>query len=100
MMPSTVARTLASSSARTLTSLPCLRYRIMWCARAGVAYVCKEFWHDLHTYATRACAPPRTMDIRHPIDTRLPALLRSGQRLRGVFNGLPSPAIVEMCGYA
>ena len=41
-----------------------------------------------------------TMDIRHPIDTRLPAMLRSGQRLRGVFNGLPSPAIVEMCAYA
>jgi 4-hydroxy-2-oxoheptanedioate aldolase len=40
------------------------------------------------------------MDIRHPIDPRLPAMLRSGQRLRGVFNGLPSPAIVEMCGYA
>lgn len=40
------------------------------------------------------------MEIRHPVDTRLPALLRSGQRLRGVFNGLPSPAIVEMCGYA
>lgn len=40
------------------------------------------------------------MDIRHPIDTRLPAMLRSGERLRGVFNGLPSPAIVEMCAYA
>lgn len=40
------------------------------------------------------------MDIRHPIDTRLPAMLRSGRRLRGVFNGLPSPAIVEMCSYA
>lgn len=40
------------------------------------------------------------MEIRHPIDTRLPAMLRSGERLRGVFNGLPSPAIVEMCGYA
>ena len=40
------------------------------------------------------------MDIRHPIDTRLPAMLRSGQRLRGVFNSLPSPAIVEMCAYA
>ena len=40
------------------------------------------------------------MDIRHPIDTRLPGMLRSGQRLRGVFNGLPSPAIVEMCAYA
>jgi 4-hydroxy-2-oxoheptanedioate aldolase len=40
------------------------------------------------------------MDIRHPIDTRLPSLLRGSQRLRGVFNGLPSPAIVEMCAYA
>lgn len=40
------------------------------------------------------------MEIRHPVDTRLPAMLRSGERLRGVFNGLPSPAIVEMCGYA
>lgn len=36
----------------------------------------------------------------HPLDTRLPALLRSGRRLRGLFNSLPSPAIVEMCGYA
>lgn len=40
------------------------------------------------------------MKIRHPMDTRLPAMLRSGQRLRGVFNSLPSPAIVEMCAYA
>lgn len=36
----------------------------------------------------------------HPIDLRLPELLRSGRPLRGVFNGLPSPAIVEMCAYA
>lgn len=36
----------------------------------------------------------------HPIDTRLPELLRSEKRLRGVFNSLPSAAIVEMCGYA
>ncbi|MCZ4312154.1 aldolase/citrate lyase family protein [Comamonadaceae bacterium G21597-S1] len=35
-----------------------------------------------------------------PLDTRLPELLRSGQRLRGVFNGLASPAIVEMCAFA
>lgn len=40
------------------------------------------------------------MDTRHPIDTRMPAMLRSGQTLRGVFNGLPSAAIVEMCAYA
>lgn len=38
--------------------------------------------------------------IRHPLDDRLPGLLRSGQRLRGIFTGLPSPAIVEMCAYA
>jgi 4-hydroxy-2-oxoheptanedioate aldolase len=37
---------------------------------------------------------------RHPIDQRLPALLRGGGRLRGAFNGLPSAAIVEMCGHA
>lgn len=35
-----------------------------------------------------------------PLDERLPALLRSGQRLRGVFNGLASAAIVEMCAFA
>lgn len=40
------------------------------------------------------------MEARHPIDTRLPEMLRSGRRLRGVFNGIPSPAIVEMCAYA
>ena len=36
----------------------------------------------------------------HPLDNRLPGMLRSGNRLRGIFNSLPSPAIVEMCGYA
>ena len=35
-----------------------------------------------------------------PLDTRLPALLKSGKRLRGIFNGIASPAIVEMCAYA
>lgn len=40
------------------------------------------------------------MPIRHPIDPRLPDLLRSGQRVRGIFNGIPSPALVEMCAYA
>ncbi len=40
------------------------------------------------------------MDIRHPLDSRLPAMLRSGQPLRGIFNGLPSAAIVEMCAFA
>lgn len=36
----------------------------------------------------------------HPLDNRLPAMLRAGQRLRGIFNGIPSPAIVEMCAFA
>lgn len=40
------------------------------------------------------------MAPRHPIDTRLPELLRSGRPVRAIFNGLPSPAIVEMCAYA
>jgi 4-hydroxy-2-oxoheptanedioate aldolase len=40
------------------------------------------------------------MDQHHPLDDRLPDMLRSGSRLRGIFNALPSPAIVEMCGYA
>ncbi len=35
-----------------------------------------------------------------PLDTRLTTLLRSGKRLRGIFNGIPSPALVEMCAYA
>ena len=35
-----------------------------------------------------------------PLDTRLPAMLKSGKKLRGIFNGIPSPAIVEMCAYA
>lgn len=37
---------------------------------------------------------------RHPLDVRLPALLRSGKPLHGIFTSLPSPAIVEMCGFA
>jgi 4-hydroxy-2-oxoheptanedioate aldolase len=36
----------------------------------------------------------------HPLDTRLKEALQSGKKLRGVFNGLASPAIVEMCAYA
>ena len=40
------------------------------------------------------------MHPHHPLDDRLPEMLRSGRRLRGVFNGLPSPAIIEMCAYA
>jgi 4-hydroxy-2-oxoheptanedioate aldolase len=34
------------------------------------------------------------------IDTRLPALLRGDRALAGMFVGLPSPALVEMCGHA
>jgi 4-hydroxy-2-oxoheptanedioate aldolase len=34
------------------------------------------------------------------IDTRLPQLLRGAQPLAGMFVGIPSPALVEMCGYA
>jgi 4-hydroxy-2-oxoheptanedioate aldolase len=34
------------------------------------------------------------------IDTRLPGLLRGGEPLVGTFVGIPSPALVEMCGYA
>lgn len=40
------------------------------------------------------------MSAQHPIDARLPEMLRSGRLLRGVFNGIPSPAIVEMCAFA
>jgi 4-hydroxy-2-oxoheptanedioate aldolase len=39
-------------------------------------------------------------DSLFPLDTRLPAMLKSDKRLRGIFNGIPSPAIVEMCAYA
>lgn len=39
-------------------------------------------------------------DSMHPLDTRLPAMLKSGKKLRGIFNGIASPAIVEMCAYA
>jgi len=34
------------------------------------------------------------------IDTRLPALLRGDRPLFGMFMGMPSPALVEMCGHA
>ena len=37
---------------------------------------------------------------QRPLDTRLSGLLRSQQVLHAVFNGIPSPAIVEMCAYA
>jgi 4-hydroxy-2-oxoheptanedioate aldolase len=38
--------------------------------------------------------------VHHPLDTSLPDMLRSGRPLRGIFNGIPSPALVEMCAYA
>jgi 4-hydroxy-2-oxoheptanedioate aldolase len=34
------------------------------------------------------------------LDTRLPQLLRGDKPLAGMFVGFPSPALVEMCGYA
>ena len=40
------------------------------------------------------------LDHARPLDTRLPSMLRSGKRLRGIFNGIPSPALVEMCAFA
>ena len=40
------------------------------------------------------------MSYRHPLDDRLPGLLRSGRRVHGIFQSLASPAIVEMCGHA
>jgi len=36
----------------------------------------------------------------HPLDNSLPGMFRSSQRLRGIFNGIPSPALVEMCAFA
>ena len=39
-------------------------------------------------------------DRLRPLDTRLADLLRSGQTLHGIFNGIASPAIVEMCAFA
>lgn len=34
------------------------------------------------------------------IDTRLPELLRGSRALLGMFVGIPSPSLVEMCGHA
>jgi 4-hydroxy-2-oxoheptanedioate aldolase len=34
------------------------------------------------------------------LDTRLPQLLRGAHPLAGMFVGIPSPALVEMCGHA
>lgn len=39
-------------------------------------------------------------DRIRPLDTRLASLLRAKQTLRAVFNGIPSPALVEMCAFA
>jgi len=39
-------------------------------------------------------------DPHFALDGRLPELLRGNARVRGVFNGISSPAIVEMCAYA
>ena len=49
---------------------------------------------------TTATALANTANRPRPLDTRLSTLLRSQQTLRAVFNGIPSPAIVEMCAYA
>ena len=40
------------------------------------------------------------MSRPRPLDMRLASMLRSQQTLRAIFNGIPSPAIVEMCAYA
>jgi 4-hydroxy-2-oxoheptanedioate aldolase len=40
------------------------------------------------------------LDHTHPLDNRLPEMLRGSKRLHGIFNGIPSPALVEMCAYA
>ena len=39
-------------------------------------------------------------DTFHPLDIRMLAMLRSGKRLHGLFNGIPSPALVEMSAFA
>ena len=38
--------------------------------------------------------------IRHPIDSDFIARIRKREPMRGIFNGLGSPALVEMCAYA
>ena len=38
--------------------------------------------------------------VQHPIDTRMGELLKSRTPIRGLFNGLSSPALVEMTAYA
>src|SRR5262245_47426982 len=39
-------------------------------------------------------------DSMSALDTRLPQLLRGAEPLAGMFVGIPSPALMEMCGYA
>jgi 4-hydroxy-2-oxoheptanedioate aldolase len=39
-------------------------------------------------------------DTRMPFDDRLRGMLASGEPLRGMFVGLPAPALVEMCAFA
>jgi 4-hydroxy-2-oxoheptanedioate aldolase len=41
-----------------------------------------------------------TTTIRMPFDDRLRSMLASGERLRGIFVGVPAPALVEMCAFA
>jgi len=36
----------------------------------------------------------------HPIDSRLSGMLKSDKVLKGIFNSIPCPSIIEMCGYA
>ena len=40
--------------------------------------------------------PTVTAAEHHPLDLRLAQRMRGQQRLRGIFNGLPSPAIVRV----
>ena len=40
------------------------------------------------------------MNAMNVIDTRLPELLRGQRALLGMFVGIPSPSLVEMCGHA
>ncbi|MBU3739159.1 MAG: 4-hydroxy-2-oxovalerate aldolase, partial [Rhodoferax sp.] len=39
-------------------------------------------------------------DAHAPLDTRLHAMMRGGALFRCIFNGIPSPALVEMCAFA
>ena len=47
---------------------------------------------------TEARAHP--LHPRHPLDVQLAERIRSGKPIRGIFNGIPSPALVEMCAFA